>query len=61
MKDNFKLVDNFITDENVNSHFKYEFIRKQIESHLNNFIVYDLETNHTNRARLYCFSFHRLG
>ena len=26
LKDNFKLVDNYRTDENVNSHFKYEFI-----------------------------------
>ena len=24
MKDNFKKVDNFVTEENVNSHFKYE-------------------------------------
>ena len=25
LKNNFKLVDNYITEENVNSHFKYEF------------------------------------
>ena len=28
LKDNFKSVDNFITEENVNSHFKYEFLPK---------------------------------
>ena len=44
------MVDNFITEENVNSHFKYEFIPKEIESHLTNFIVHDLQTHKTERA-----------
>ena len=44
LKANFKMVDNYITEENVTSHFKYEFIPKKIEPHLSNFIVYDLET-----------------
>ena len=61
LKNNFKIVDNYITDENVNSHFKYEFIPKKIESHLTNFIVYDLETHNTDRARPYCISFYRLS
>ena len=39
LKNNFKMIDNFITDENVNSHFKYEFTPKKIDSHLTNFIV----------------------
>ena len=55
LKDTFKIVDNFITEENVNSHFKYEFIPKKIESHLSNFIVYDLETHNTDRLRPYVF------
>ena len=61
--DNFKIVDNFITEENVNSHFKYEFIPKGIESHLNNFIIYDLETHNPDRGgtRPYCISFYRLS
>ena len=59
LKDNLKIVDNFITEENVNSHFKYEFIPKKIESHLTNFVVYDLETHNTDRARPYCISFYR--
>ena len=28
LKDNFEIVDNFITEKNVNSHFKYEFLPK---------------------------------
>ena len=60
LKDNFKIVDNYITKENVNSHFKYEFIPKKIESHLTNFIVYDLETQNRDRTRPYCISFYRL-
>ena len=61
LKVNFKIVDNYITEENVNSHLKYEFIPKKIESHLTNFIVYDLEAHNTDRARSYCISFYRLS
>ena len=61
LKDNFKLVDNFITEENVNSDFKYEFIPKKIKSHLTNFIVYDFETHNTDRARPYNMTFYRLS
>ena len=61
LKDNFKIVDNYITEENVNAYFKYEFIPKKIESHLTNFIVYDLETHNTNRARPYNMTFYRLS
>ena len=61
LKENFKMVDNYITEENVNSHFKYEYKPKKIESHLANFIVYDLETHNTDRARPYVFCFYRLG
>ena len=59
MKDNFKIVDNFITEQNVNSHFIYEFKPKKIESHLTNFVVYDLETHNTDRAGPYVFCFYR--
>ena len=61
LKDIFKIVDNYITDENVNSHFIYQYKPKKIESHLTNFIVYDLETHKTDRARPYCISFYRLS
>ena len=30
MKDNFKIVGNYITEENVNSHFKFDFIPKKL-------------------------------
>ena len=58
---NFEKVDKFITEENVNSHFKYEYIPKKLESHLNNVIVYDHETHNSDRARPYCISFYRLS
>ena len=61
LKEHFKIVDNYITEENVNSHFKYEFIPKKIDSHLTNFIVYDLETLNTDRAKPYNMTFYRLS
>ena len=61
LKDNFKIVDNFITEENVISYFKYIYKPKKIDSHLTNFIVYDLETHNTDRARPYVFCFYRLS
>ena len=61
LKNNFKVVDNYIKEENVNSPFKYEFIPKKINSHLTNFITYDLETHSTERARPYVFCFYRLS
>ena len=61
LKGNFKLVDNYKTEKNVNSHFKYEFIPKKTESHLTNFFVYDLETHNKDRARPYVFCFYRLS
>ena len=61
MKVNFKRVDSYITEQYVNSHIKYEFIPKKIESHLTNFILYDFETHNTDKARPYCVSFYRLS
>ena len=61
LKDNFKIVDNYITEENVKSHFKYEFIPKKIESHLTNFSVYDLGTHNTDRAKPYNMTFYRVS
>ena len=61
LKDNFKIVNNLKTEENVSSHLKYDFILKKIETHLTNFIVYDLETHNIDRARPYVFCFYRLS
>ena len=60
LKDNFKTVDNYITEENITSHYKYGIIPKKIETHLTNFITYDLETHFTYTARPYVFCFYRL-
>ena len=59
LKDNFEIDDNHITEENVKTHFKYEFMPKKIESHLTISFVYDLETRNTDRARphVFCFFF----
>ena len=61
LKDNFKKVANYITEENVNSHFKYEFTPKKIQSHLTNFVVYHLETHNTDRPKPYNVNFYRLS
>ena len=63
LNDNFEIVDNFKTEENVISHFKNEFIPKKIESHLTNFSIYDLETHNQDRggSRPYCISFYILS
>ena len=61
LKDNFKIVDNCITEENVNSNFEYIYTTKKIEFHLTIFNVYDSETHNTYRARPYNMTFHRLS
>ena len=61
MINNFKIVENFITEEYVNSHFEYIYKPKKNESHLTNFILYDLETHETDRARPYVCCFYRLS
>ena len=60
LKDKFKIVDNYITEENVKSHFEYIFTPKKIGSHLTNFVVYNLETHNTDRNRPHCISLYRL-
>ena len=61
LKNNLKKVDNYITEENVKFHFKFELIPKKIESHLTNFIVYDLETHNTDIDKPYNMTFYRLN
>ena len=55
------MVDNYITQENVDAYFKYEFLPNKIESQLTNFIVYDLETYNSDRTKPYNISFYRLS
>ena len=40
----FKVVDNVKYDKHVKSFIKYEYKPKEVQSHLTNMIVYDLET-----------------
>ena len=61
MKDNFKIVDDFITEQYVSSHFEYIHKPNKIQSHRTNFIVYYLETHNTDRARPYNMTFYRLS
>ena len=44
LKDNFKVVDNVISDKHVKSFFKYNYKPKKVKSPLTNIVVYDLET-----------------
>ena len=59
LKEIFKIVDTYITNENINCYFKYEYKPKKIESHLSHFIVYNFETRNTDRARPNAISFYR--
>ena len=61
LKNNFKIVDNYITEENVKYYYIYEYKPNKIEFHLTNFIIYDLETMNTDRARPYNMTFYRFS
>ena len=61
LKDIFEIIDKYLTEENVRCYFEYIHRPKKIESHLTNFITYDLETHNTDRARPYVFCFYRLS
>ena len=61
LKDNSKIVDIYITEENVKSQFEYIYQPEKTQSHLTNFITYGLETHKTNRARHYVFCCYRLS
>ena len=59
--DNFKIVNNYITEENIKCYFEEIYKPKKIDSHLTNFIVYVLETHNNDRTRPYEFCFYRLS
>ena len=61
LKDNFKIVDNYITKESVQSHFEYNYKPRRTEPHLTIFFTNVLETHNTDRARPYVFCFYRLS
>ena len=64
LKTNFKMFDNYITEDNVYGPFEsiYSiYSPKKIESQLTIFIVYDLETHNKDKARPYNLSLYRFS
>ena len=50
LKTNFKFVDNVISDKHVKRFIKNEYKPEEVQSQINNMIVYDIETFNTDRA-----------
>ena len=60
-KDNFKVVDNVVSDKHVKSFIDYEYNPKKFKSPLTNIVVYDLETFNKIRAVPYCDCIYKLS
>ena len=61
LKDNFKVVDNVISDEHVKSFIKYEYNPKKVKSPLTIIVIYDLATFNKIRAVPYCSCIYKLS
>ena len=61
LKDNFRVVDNVISDKHVKSYIKYEYKPKKVQSQLTNMIVYDIETFSTIKCVPYANCIYRLS
>ena len=61
LKDNFKVVDNVISDKHVKSYIKYEYKPKKVQSQLTNMTVYDIETFSTTKCVPYANCIYRLS
>ena len=61
LKDNFKVIDNVITDKHVKNFIKYEYKPEEVQCQLSNMIVYELEIFNTDRAVPYANCIYRLG
>ena len=61
LKDNFKVVDNVISDKHVKIYIKYEYKPKKVQSQLTNMTVYDIETFSTIKCVPYANCFYRLS
>ena len=61
LKDNFKVVDNVISDKHVKSFIKNEYNPKKVKSPLTNIVIYDLETFNSFRAVPYCSCIYKLS
>ena len=61
LKNNFKVVDNVISDKHVKSFIKYDYKPKKVKSPLTNIVVYDLGTFNKIRAVPYCSCIYTLS
>ena len=61
LKDNFRVVDNVISDKHVKSFIKYEYKPKKVQSQLTNVVVYDIETFSTIKCVTYANCIYRLS
>ena len=61
LKDNFRVVDNVISDKHVKSYNKYEYKPKKVHSQLTNMVVYDIETFNTIKCVPYAKCIYRLS
>ena len=61
LKDNFRVVDNVISDKHVKSYIKYEYKPKKVQSQLTNMLVYDIETFSTIKYVPYANCIYRLS
>ena len=61
MKDNFRVVDNVISDKHVKIYIKYEYKPKKVQSQRTNMIVYDIETFSTIKCVPYANCIYRLS
>ena len=61
LKDNFKVVDNVISNKHVKIFIEYDYNPKKVESPLTNIVIYDLETFNKIRAVPYCRCIYKLS
>ena len=61
LKDNFRVVDNVISDKHVKIYIKYEYKPEKVQSQLTNMIVYDIETFSTIKCVPYANCIYRLS
>ena len=61
LRDNFKVLDNVISDKHVKSFIKYDYNHKKVKSPLTHIVVYDSETLNKIRAVPYCSCIYTLS
>ena len=61
LKDNFRVIDNVISDKHVKCYIKYEYKPKKVQSQLTNMVVYDIETFSTIKCVPYANCIYRLS